>query len=265
MGQTSTSWDSRQLLRLVGLFVAAVLVCLAFYPGTFASSDTVPEYAFSVEKESTEEYEYVAGRIDAQHDERPDRHQIDELSPVVRDLYDEADAAGPHGRHYTPVCTDHLLFCDGHSRGELLDREFEEFSLPEDVQTRDAFVYVEDDGERSLLVLRQPGGHTESRYHFHLYLVGLTMIPAGAFVAGGSLTSKRDRLLAGTVGGGVLVVILGIGAGAIERVGLVSVSALLLLVFVGVWTSIVAVLGYRLYRRWSDSTHDAGSRRPPPE
>lgn len=243
----------RQLFRVFGVCVAVVLVALAFYPGTLATSETVPEYTYSLTPESTDEYEYTVDRIDAQYDGDPPVYQYENLSPLVQALFDQTNNADPDDRYRTPVCTDSQIFCDGHSRSDLLDEEFKAFSLPEDIQTQDAFVFVEDGDDRYLLVMTQPGGHTESRYMFHLLLVGLTVIPAGIAVGVGALRSNRDDVLVGTVAGGLLVAVFGLSASSVDALGILSVERSLALLLVGVWTGIFTGVGYQLYRWAQDS------------
>lgn len=253
--------STRRRLRYLGIAVAVLLVVLALYPGTLASPYLSPQettqYSHAVTPESSDTYEEWTEEFD------PDYYRYEELSPEARELFDRTRTAEPseHGweRTFTPrICRDVVLVCDGYVRGELP----EEFTYGEELTPDEALVIVQHGEDRYLLKTGE-FGHGD-RFALPIRPVGvwLTLLPLALFVGGVAVSATTDRALAGTVGGGALVGVLGFLAPYLEMIGVVPVPVLGGLLLVSVWTTVLVSSGYRLYRATTDDDRSPFSGEP---
>lgn len=247
---------SHRPLRIAGIAVAVVVLGLAFYPGTLTSpyvtGEDTPRYAHTMVPESSPQYEEVT----REHD--PEVYQYDELSPTGRELFDRTRAAEPRlygERRYIPVvCRDFVLVCDAYARDQLP----EEFTYGTELTYEEAFVFVEDGDDRYLLQTGITGHLLFAPFPVGFALAWLTMLPLAGFVAVVTGRSESDRVLGGVVGGGAVVATLGVLAPYVEMAGLVSTWVIGVVLLGGVWTSILAAGGHRLYQ-WVTDRERRGS------
>lgn len=241
---------SHRLLRVSGIVVAVLLLGLAVYPGTFTSpyvtGEDTPRYAHTIVPESSSQYEEVT----SEHD--PEIYQYDDLSPTAQELFDRTRAAEPRRngeRRYIPdVCREFVLVCDEYATKDLP----EEFTYGTQLNYDEAFVFIEDGDERYLLQTGITGHLFFAPFPVGFALAVLTMLPLAVFVATVTVRSRSRRVLGGAVGGGALVGILGVLAPYVEMVGVVSARVIGMVLLGGVWISLLAVGGYRLYQRVDD-------------
>lgn len=223
-------------LRLTGVLVAILLLGLAGYSGTLASPYVIGQdslqYSHAIVPETSAAYDEDVQPV----------YQYDELSPVARTFVDRTRAS-PHGEYIPIVCGDFMLVCDEYTRDELP----EEFTYGEQLHYGEGLVFIEDGNDRFLF-------ETGTTFHglpalpVRLLSAWGTVLPLAAIVAGITLRSRKDRVLAGTVSIGVLVAALCLLAPYTEMVGLISARAIGLLLVSAVWIGILAMGGYQLYR-----------------
>lgn len=228
---------STRLFRLFGALVAILLFGLATYSGTLASpyltgQDSL-QYSHAIVPETSAAYDEEVQPV----------YQYDELSPVAQTFVDRTRAA-PNGKYIPDVCQDFMLICDGYTRDELPD----EFTYGRQLRYGEGLVFIEEGNDRFLF-------ETGSTFHglpfipVRLLSAWLTVLPLSVIVAVAAFRSENDRVLACTVSSGVLVAALCLLAPYIEMAGLVSAQAIGLLLVSAVWAGILAMGGYRLYRR----------------
>ena len=244
------SRTSRRVLRLFGIAAAVGLVFLASYPGAFASpyepASETERYQHAIIPESSDAYEKMTGEREFE--------TVDyaELSPTAQELIDRTKAGEPghcDRIRYTPeICQDFVLVCDEYRADELPG----EFTYGEDLRPEDAYVLVEDGDDRYIL---QTGAEGHADMFMRAGIIGrffvlVTLIPLAAVVGGVAVGTEEDRLLAGTVGGGVAVAAVGVLLPYVEMFGPAPVSGLSVPFLGFVWLGMIGVVGNVLYRRW---------------
>lgn len=244
-----------RLLRGSGIVIAVLLLGLASYPGTFATpyvtAQETPRYTHTIVPESSPLYEEYTE--DSDHEV----YQYDELSPVGQELFDRTRAAEPRAqyngeRRYTPdVCRDFVLVCDEYSQDELP----EQFTYGTELDYEDAFVFIADGDDRYLFQTGITGHLFLAPFPVDFVIRWLTVLPLALFVAIVTRKATSDRVLGGTVGGGILVAAVGVLAPYIEMIGLGPARTIGILFLAGVWISILGTGGYWLSQRMTDSGH----------
>ncbi|MEF8974466.1 MAG: hypothetical protein V5A15_06200 [Haloarcula sp.] len=244
---------SHRHVRLAGFVVAALLLALAVYPGTFGdpyvtASDS-PKYAHTIVPESSPLYdEYTAG-----YDHEV--YQYEELSPVAQELFDRTRAAEPREqyngeRRYIPaVCRDFMLVCDTYYEDDLP----EEFTYGTQLDYEEAFVFIEDGSDRYLLQTGWTGQGGLFAFPVRFALSLVTLVPLAGFIGLLAARSTDTGLLTGAVGGGILVAVASLVSPYLEMTGVVSGRAIGVVCLVAVWLSIIATGGRGLYRRVTGS------------
>ena len=238
--------SSRRLVRISGIFIAVLLIALAFYPGTLATpyvtAQDSPRYAHTILPESSPIYEEYTDKYD------PEVYRYDELSPVAQELFDRTRAAEPRpqyngNRRYVPdVCGEFMLVCDGYAQDELP----EEFTYGTELPPEETLAFVEDGDDRYLLQTGYTDHVTLFAIPFRLFIAWLTMFPLAAFVIVVAFTAESDRVLAGTIGAGALVAILSFLTPYLQMNGLGSAWTIRYLLLGSVWSTLLVAGGYKL-------------------
>lgn len=231
--------------RGFGIVIAILLVGLIFYPGALASpyitAQDGPQYAHTIIPESSPMYEEYTSEYELE------TYRYDELSPVARELFDRTRAADPRPqyndeRRYIPdVCRDFVLVCDAYSQNELPG----EFTYGTELSTEATLQFIEAD-ERYLFQTGYTSHATLFAFPFRFFMAVLVMLPLAIGVAVTAVKSENARILAGTVGGGVVVAVLSLLAPYLEMYGIVSARLIGVLVLAGVWLVLLAIGGYKL-------------------
>jgi len=241
--------SSARLLRVAGVAMAVLLLCLAFYPGTLASpyvtaSDT-PRYAHTIIPESSSLYDDYTDESDLAV------YQYAELSPVAQELFDRTRAAEPRPqygdqRRFVPdVCPEFMLVCDTYAAEELP----EEFRYGEELSRSEALQFVVADGEQYLLRTGTMSHGAFFPYPDRLIAAWLTMLPLALLIGYLALTGGNGRMLGASVAVGSGVASLGVLAPYIELYGLLAVRPISLLLDGTVWLTLLAIGGHRLRSR----------------
>lgn len=240
---------SHRRVRLAGFVVAALLLVLAAYPGTFGApyvtASDGPQYAHTIVPAGSPLYdEYTSG-----YDHEV--YQYEELSPVARELFDRTRAAEPREqyngeRRYIPeVCRDFMLVCDTYYEDDLP----EEFTYGTELDYEEAFVFVEDGSDRYLLQTGWTGQGGLFAFPVRVVLSWLTLVPLAGFIGLLATKSADTGLLTGAVGGGILVAVGSLLSPYVEMMGVASGLAIGLVCLVVVWLSITVTGGRALYQR----------------
>jgi len=243
------SLPSHRQLKVAGFVVAALLLALAAYPGSFGdpyvtASDS-PKYAHTIVPESSPLYEeYTAG-----YDHEV--YQYAELSPVARELFDRTRAAEPReqyngNRRYIPaVCRGFMLVCDTYHEDDLP----EEFTYGTELDYDEAFVFIDDGSDRYLLRTGWTGHGGLFAFPIRSVLSWLTLLPLAGFIGLLAARAADTSLLTGAVGGGAVVAVASLLSPYVEMTGAVSGLAIGVVCLLAVWLSIIATGGRALYHR----------------
>lgn len=234
-------------LRVAGVVVAALLVALALYPGSFAAPYVAagPAYDHTIVPESSPLYDDYTEGYDREV------YQYEALSPVAQDLFDRTRAAEPREqyngeRRYRPdVCREFMLVCDSYAESEMPAV----FTYGTELSYAEAFVVVEDGEERYLLRTGTTGHLFLAPFPTGVVLSWVTLLPLAAAVAVAAVRGDDDRVLGGLVAGGALVGALGVVAPYVAFAGLAPAWVVGTVALAGVWVGLLAGGGRRAYRR----------------
>lgn len=210
---------NRRRLTVAAVLLAAVLLVLVGYPGTFVGPiDEDPFYEHRIEPTSSEAYEErIATFEDRSRDSEEDLREVryDELSPGGQALFDrtaavERDSDGT--RDYRPtVCKAYALYCPGLRQGDLP----REFSYEYDADFLDSAVIVETDDGRHLF---SAAAHSTVYPHgdpsgvFRALLSFLTLAPFATFLLAFSTGRAIESRSVRAAGSLTCVVLAGIAA-----------------------------------------------------
>lgn len=241
-------------LRVAGLVLAALLLALALYPGSFAAPYVAdgPAYDHTIVPESSPLYDDYTEGYDHEV------YQYAALSPVAQELFDRTRTAEPREqyngeRQYRPdVCRAFLLVCDSYAEDELPA----EFTYGTELSHEEAFVFVEDGDERYLLRTGTTDHLFLAPFPTGFVLSWLTLLPLAAIVAIAAFRVEDERVLGGMIVGGTLVGAIGFGAPYVAFARLAPAWVLGTVAMAGVWLGALAWGSRWVYRRATDGETD---------